>query len=281
MMDQETKKKFELVELRSYKVVKSNDIIQKARYDLNLYELKALAFVFSKIKPTDGPFQEYDFTLKEYCQVMGLNYNDTAGNYQTVKKTFSGMLGKYFWIPNESGGQTSIHWLEKVKIEKVKREKSENDKVEWWKIKVRLDEDLQEYLLGLYKNFTEYELLSTLALKSSYSFRLYELLKSYSYLRRKSFTIEELRENIAASHYHNFKDFRKFVLDKATKEINKYTDIEVSYEKELEGRRVVGITFFIKQKDTAQRYKSFKTAEAEIDGQLNIFDYMKEVSKDE
>lgn len=281
MIDQETKKRFELVELRSYKVVKSNDIIQQARYDLNIYELKALAFVFSKIKPTDGPFQEYEFTLKEYCQVMGLNYNDTAGNYKTIKKTFNGMLGKYFWVPNENGGQTSIHWLEKVRIEKVKREKSEKDTIEWWKIKVRLDEDLQTYLLGLYKNFTEYELLSTLALKSSYSFRLYELLKSYAFLKVKKFDLEELRENIAASHYHNFKDFRKFVLDKAVKEINKYTDIEVSYEKELEGRRVVGIRFRIKKKDNIQRYKSFKTAEAEIDGQMNIFDYMEEEHEDE
>ena len=40
--------------------------IQKARYDLNITELKTLAYIFSKIKPTDDKLEEYTFSIKEY-----------------------------------------------------------------------------------------------------------------------------------------------------------------------------------------------------------------------
>ena len=34
---------------REYKVVKANEIIQRARYDLNLQELKILSYCFKKL----------------------------------------------------------------------------------------------------------------------------------------------------------------------------------------------------------------------------------------
>ena len=51
--------KIEIAQQRSYSVVKSNEIIQKARYDLNISELKTLAYIFSKIKPTDTELKDY------------------------------------------------------------------------------------------------------------------------------------------------------------------------------------------------------------------------------
>lgn len=64
--------KFEVAKQRSYSIIKSNEIIQKAKYDLNIVELKTLAFIFSKIKPEDTELQEYTFSVKEYCQVCGI-----------------------------------------------------------------------------------------------------------------------------------------------------------------------------------------------------------------
>ncbi len=42
-----------IIEQREYNVVKANEIVQKARYDLNILELKIFAFILSKVKPND------------------------------------------------------------------------------------------------------------------------------------------------------------------------------------------------------------------------------------
>ena len=61
-MDEE--QKMEILEKREYKIVKANEIVQKARNDLSLSELKIMAYIFSKIKPTDTELQEYTFSIR-------------------------------------------------------------------------------------------------------------------------------------------------------------------------------------------------------------------------
>ncbi len=42
-----------MMELRNYKVVKSNDLIQKSRFNLSLQEQKIILYLISKVKPED------------------------------------------------------------------------------------------------------------------------------------------------------------------------------------------------------------------------------------
>ena len=255
--------KIDIDKQRSYQVVKANEIIQKARYDLNIQELKALAYIFSKIKPNDTQLQEYSFSIKEYCQVCGIDYKN-GGNYQYIKGSIKALRDKSFWILDEKGNEVLIGWLQKVRISKGSG-----------RITVRLDDDLQKYVLGLFDNYTQYELLSTLPMKSNYSFRIYELLKSYAFTKKHTFDIEDLKKKLAAETYTNFKDFRRKVIEVAVKEINLYTDIEVSWEPITKGRKVVQIIFNIKQHDTWGRYLSMRRAQDQIEGQLSLEDYYK------
>lgn len=47
-------------------------------------------------------------------------------------------------------------------------------------------------------------------------------------------------------------DFKKRILDMAVAEINEHTDIEVKYEQQKQGRKIVGFTFSFKQKNDKQ-----------------------------
>lgn len=248
-------------EQRDYKVVKSNQIIQKARYDLNLSELKTFAFIVSKIKPNDEANQEYEISIKEYCQVCGIDYKN-GGNYKFIKKNLKALRDKSFWLMDENGVETTVGWLSKARINKGSG-----------KIKVKFDEDIQKYVIGLFENFTQYSLLSTLPMKSSFSFRMFELLKSYAFAKEHTFDIQELKKLLAAEHYVNFKDFRRKVLEVAVKEINKFTDIEVSWEPITRGRKVVKIKFDIKTKETIERLHSSNNAIKQLDNQISMFDY--------
>jgi plasmid replication initiation protein len=246
---------------RDYKVVKANEIIQKARYNLNITELKILAYILSKIKPADTELQEYTFSIKDYCQVCGIDYKN-GGNYEYIKLTLKGMRDKSFWIQDETGAETTVGWLGKVRINKGSG-----------KVKVKLDEDMHKYVIGLFDNYTQYELLSTLPMKSAYSFRIYELLKSYAFTKHHTFDIDDLKRLLAAENYINFKDFRKKVIEIAVKEINLYTDLEVSWEAIKKGRKVIQVKFSIVQRDTWGKYMAANRASAQIEGQISILEY--------
>lgn len=253
-------RKREIQEQRSYLVVKANEMVQKARYDLNITELKLLAYIFSKVKPTDTELQEYSFPIKDYCQVCGIDY--TSGkHYQRIKDTLQALRDKSFWVMDENGRETLVGWLQKARINKGSG-----------RITVKLDEDMQKYVLNLINNYTQYELLSTLPMKSAYSFRIYELLKSYAFAKSHTFDIDDLKKKLVAEHFSNFKDFRRRVIETAVKEINLYTDIEVSWEPVKYGNKVIQIAFHIKQRDTWGRYLAGQRATEQIEGQMSIFD---------
>lgn len=53
--------------------------------------------------------------------------------------------------------------------------------------------------------------------------------------------------------YSNFKDFRRYVLEKAQKEINELTDISVYYEPITKGRKTIKVKFTIVSKTGVER----------------------------
>ena len=193
--------------------------------------------------------------------MCGIDYKN-GNNYINIKKNLKSLRDKSFWLIDEKGNEVLVGWLSKARINKGSG-----------KITVRLDDDIQKYVIGLFDNYTQYELLSTLPMKSNYSFRIYELLKSYAFTKHHTFDIDELKTMLSATNYVNFKDFRKYVLEVATNEINLYTDIEISWQPIKNGKKVVQVYFNIKQRDTWARYEASIAASEQIEGQISIFDY--------
>lgn len=253
----------QILEDRSYKIVKANDLVQKARYDLNLSELKLLAFCMSKIKPNDSIDNIYQFTVKEYCQVLGLDYKN-GWNYVSIKKNLKGLRDKSFWMITKDGEETTVGWLQNVTLKR-------NSGV----IKVQFDKRLQEYILELHNNYFQYELLYTLPMTSNYSFRMYELLQSYEHKGSFTIDLEELKGLLCATHYTRYKDFRVNVIEISQREINKYTDIRFIVTPIKEGKKVTKLYFEIEKLRGFERMLAGATANEAIDGQMTIEEYLK------
>ena len=252
-------------EERDYLVVKANEIIQKCKYELGITEQKTFCYIVSKIKPTDTKDTEYTFNINDYCKVCGINKNDgrTTAN---VKEVLQGLRNKSFWLTEENGDEVLIGWLAKARVSPKSG-----------KVKVKLDEDMSKYLIGLLDRgqYTQYSFLYVLPMRSAYSIRLYELLKSYANLsKHKTFKIDDLKQKLMAP-YINFKDFRARVLEKATEEINLYTDLEVSWEPIYKGRKVVEVSFTIKHRSTLECVVQNRKDNAILDGQMSIEDFIK------
>lgn len=112
--------------------------------------------------------------------------------------------------------------------------------------------ELNNFILTALKEqdfFTPLNLLTINSLTSHYSIILYEIAIRYHKVKIPRMTLEEIRElTNTEDKYKETKDFTKFVLDIACKEISEKTDINLTYTSKRTGRRISHIDFTIEKK---------------------------------
>lgn len=252
----DTDEKIELLKARDYSVCKSNDIVQKARYNFSLAEQRMIAYICSKIKPIkftnrtkEDAFQlEYDFNILDYIRICGIEDNGRV--YEECKALLKGLRDKSMWLTLPDGSETTVGWLAKATTNKKSGI-----------AKIKIDEDLAPYLFDLQTKFLSYGLKNILNMKSQYSIRLYELLKSYHDMKigqtdhrewqEKAYKpkkiswivdLENFKKMLMVDTIKSYKDYSLFrvkVLEVAQKEINELTDINVYFEPIKKGRKVI------------------------------------------
>jgi len=248
------------IEKREHMVVQKNDLIQKSRFVLSKQEHKLILYVMSKIKPKDNEFNEVTFSVSEFNKVCGI-YNDGGGNYDHLKKTIQNIADKSLWL-RVGEIETLFRWFTYVELH-------DNGM-----IKIRLHDALKPYLLQLEKHFTVYSLIYPLVMRSQYSIRLYEILKSYDNLGSWTFDAKQLQIMMGAESHKLYGDFKRRALVVAVQEINELTDLSVAMEEIKEGQKVVELCFTTQKKDTIG---SFLRAHGKLEEGLNKMD-VKEAS---
>ena len=116
--------------------------------------------------------------------------------------------------------------------------------------------------MQLKERFVSYNLKYILPLTSTYTIRIYQLLKEYEKLTKRYFTVEELQEILQVpKSYLPYGKFKQKVLQVAEKDLLEHTDIYFTIEEEKEGRKVSRLIFRI--------YKNTHKKEAD---QARLFD---------
>lgn len=226
--------KRELAEARSQFVVMGNDLVQKSRYNLTLLEQKLVLFMVSKIKPYDEPGSDYQFSFNEFEEVCNLN-KDGGKSKRLVYSMLLDLKTKPIEIRLSEKQVLITSWFNNALFD------AETDTV-----RIDFSKYLTPYLYDIQKLYTQFCLENVLAMKSKYSVRLYEYLKSIKNLNYKqTIPLEELKVHMGAEKYSLYKDFRVRALEPAIDEINEYTDLDIRWEEHKTGRKVSRITFII------------------------------------
>lgn len=220
------------------KVYKTNEFIQKARFDLTLTQQKLILYAISKINKSSENFEKIKINLKEFQDICNVTHKDYTG----LKQDLTDINKKCWWITIAREGKEIdclVQWFSLIEIEK-----------DSGIIRLEFHQNLKPYLLELSDRFyTSYELQNVLSFKSAYSIRLYELFKSLSNNESWFFTVDSLKEYLNCQEkYAVFKDFRKWVLDPSLKEINNYSDLVITYTTEKNGRKISRVIFSIAKK---------------------------------
>ena len=238
-------------------IKKSNDLIE-ARYKLTLGEQRLILLLASQIRIDDKDFNSYEIKVSDFAEMFDLKTDKSL--YEKVEKIADDLLGKKLYLKNDSKNFEGTVWLSYVKYVRGSGA-----------IKIRFDDCLKPYLLQLKNSingFTQYKLHTVLNFKSSYSIRLYELLKMEVWKAEKSgkanfeknFALDEYRQilGIDKKAYPIFADFRKRVIDTTVLEISEQTELNISETKYVKtGRKITGITFVvnIRQMDETKKLK--------------------------
>ena len=123
------------------------------------------------------------------------------------------------------------------------------------------------------KLYTSYTLRYVLPMKSTYSIRLYELLKSYSKNNQSWwFELDQLRHLLDCENYNRFPDFRRYVLEPSVREINQYTDISIDVKLIKDGRKVKAVEFKMLEKSFKDLLKAHHDGLTELEGDVHYWD---------
>jgi plasmid replication initiation protein len=224
---------------KDYIVTKSNKLIV-CNYDLSLQEQKIILTLASMVQPQDTEFKEYEFKIKDFIELLGVK---DQSKYTELPKITKELKKKVFEI-EEGTDLIQVSWLGGVRY---KRKEGI--------LILSLDKGLKPYMLELKEMYTSYKLSNVLSLKSKYSIRIYEILKSNLFKKCIEIELEELKKMVGAkaSYLKVYADFKNKVLLQAQKELNETTDIGFDFEEIKTGRKVTSIKFHIKTNKTKNK----------------------------
>ena len=239
-------------------IVKSNAFVG-ASYGLGVVEQRLILLAILKARETDSVSEAIGKMLTIHASDYMMHFAvDRATAYKCLENAVNGLYeSEYRFIEILPNGERKTHRERFVSGVTY----SEGLGL----VQLKFTPETIPLVIGLSENFTKYEIEQVSKLSSQYALRLYEILAQWRTKGKCMLKLAELRFKFGLldGEYPRMDNFKKRVLDIAVSEINANTDITTSYEQHKQGRKIIGFTFTIKQKSTAQQTK--QTANINLD----------------
>ena len=219
-------------------VSKSNKLIN-GRYSLGVNEQKIILTMISLIDINDKEFNKVTFTMIEISNLLNISVNNL---YRDVRKIMRNLRKKDIFIDERD--ENGIGRI--IETSFVTTAIYDN---KHGLLTLEFSNLLKPYLLELKGLFTSYRLDNALSLCSKYSIRVYEKLKCNEFKKSFIWNIEELKEDLMLTKksYNLYSNIKQKIILVSINDINKNTDIKVTFEEIKTGRKITDIKFYIKE----------------------------------
>jgi plasmid replication initiation protein len=214
----------ELVLIDENSEIKKAEALIKSRYKLNELALKLITSLISAVQETDNPFQQYVFEVKNFA-----NLSEVKGKsiYENLKEACYEIMSKPIYIDKKGSKDFKIlNWA--TVCEYVDKEGV---------IKFEVSRHLKPYIVALKQKYLKYDLKNILKLKSSYSIKMYELLKNEYNLNARYnrnaviiLSVDELRDRLQIPVSYQWQHIKDQILDKSENDLSNHTDIKFTWE---------------------------------------------------
>ena len=241
-------------------VVKSNDLIE-GHYRMSVNAQKLAASIISLVDPKQGQKDNgsalpvFNFTMPELAKILEIDRDNARKRLKSAMKELKNIQIEVR-KPDDPGSFILLSLFRTCGF--LDREGV---------ARFEFEDRLRSYVRYLAGNFTQYQLVQIKKLRSSYSLRLYEILRKAHPLKCTRdmsiipYDLGELRSmlGVEKSAYRQYTQFRRSVLERIQAEIEEKTDISFNFESVRKGRKVQAIKFYVRHNN------DFEAPEATID----------------
>jgi plasmid replication initiation protein len=219
-------------------VCQSNKLIE-ARYNLTPNEQKLVIMMIALIHKDDKELKDYRIRVSEFSKLLDLKNKNI---HSQVRELLCRLSNRSIFIEKGKHSFLALGWVSSAEYIAEKGI-----------IELSFDKKLKPYLLELKREFTKLNLFTVVKFKSSYTIRIYMLLKQYEKIGWREFDLLDFREKLGAKTvYPKFKYFRANVINRAKKELDKkdkqgdfISDITFNFEPIKNGRSITRLRFII------------------------------------
>ncbi len=217
-------------------VKKHNELVRSRINITSVQGSRILAALIASIR-----VDEKDFKSPYYLDIRNFLSNDSGKSYAEIKAVCRELAKSFaeFEMEDPDGDMILVEFpfFSRLTYKKGRLEAIFND-------------IMQGSLLELKGQFTKYNLIDYLTLPTTYSQRIFEILKSWNNRQEVTITLESLHKtlNTPETSRKNFAEFRRYILEKSHKSIIEKTDLYFEWEPIKNGRAVVAIRFIFSKK---------------------------------
>ena len=192
-------------------VVMDNRLIESKQM-MPLNAAKIVRMAIAKITYEDEKFRTYSCSITELAEFLRVSksnlYRDIRGICDVLERS-----RVFVGTDDPARPWKRLQWIDYARYDGGGM------------VSMRLSKDVEPYLIGLRKCYTQYRLRNIVDFSSFYAIRLYELL--IHQMNLLDYNGNETFSYICETKFTRFADFRRKVLNVAVREINEKSDIHV------------------------------------------------------
>lgn len=226
-------------------VVKSNRLIE-ASYRLGLIEQRIILYAICQCREEgQGLFPNEPVIISAEAFLKQFPCVEKGSVYEQLKEAMDALYDRSVTL-YETDVDTGLPQVSKTRwISKASYVDGAG------RIKVVFTQDVIKYITRLEEEFTSYQLEKVGRMTSAHAVRIYELLAQHKGIGSRTLNLKSLRETLGMepSEYKLTADFIRKVIEVAVDQINKHSDLTVSYKPQKTSRAITDFAFKIKSKD--------------------------------
>lgn len=222
------------------RVVTSNNFITACGLqNISLKARKLLYIAVAQCKKSDNEFYEHEVSAIEFAKMMGISVSHV---YEEADHITDELMHGFLKLRNEKGKKT----FKKFAVFNI-CEYTENAT-----LKFKLNKDMTDFLLGISKDFSQPLLNDFLKMNSQYSMSIWHLMQREMHSKKAygthviefDLSLDEIRKVTGTcDKFERLSDIKRYVIDKAIREIKDNCGEIITYENIKCGRTVVGFHF--------------------------------------
>lgn len=216
-----------------------HNTLVRASHGLNLGEKRLVSMAVAKLSPKAAalPGKPVKISAHEFAEQYGVDPDVAYTQLRTAQdRLYQRSIThlEHFGANGQRVRVSKMRWVSSIHYEKGGGE-----------VAIAFAPEIAQFLVQLKKHFTSYQLKQASALRSVYSWRLFENLESHKSLGKWKVDIERFHTVMETpkSYRRNFNEVRRWVLEPAISELGEKCALDVTVTPEKRGRRVIALVF--------------------------------------